>query len=126
MTFARDNAQNTYSDRRRVLDIGRIHMSASIYVGDVSLETTANDLIQAFRRFGGVRRARISCDPETGMSQGFGFVEMRDGAEAAVANMHGATFQGRILTVKKARVCEVRPLANAHSRPQIGYSRRCF
>ena len=48
-------------------------------------------------------------DRETGRSRGFGFVEMSDGAEAAVEAMNGAEFQGRRLTVNEAKPREERP-----------------
>jgi RNA recognition motif-containing protein len=51
----------------------------------------------------------VIMDRETGRSRGFAFVEMSDGAEAAVAAMNGADFMGRTLTVNEARPREERP-----------------
>jgi cold-inducible RNA-binding protein len=78
-------------------------MSKSLYVGNLPYQTTADDLREAFEAHGTVTRAQIIIDRETGRSRGFGFVEMADGAEEAVARMNGSQFQGRTLTVNEAR-----------------------
>jgi RNA recognition motif-containing protein len=98
-------------------------MSKSLYVGNLSFGTTADDLREAFGRFGTVTRAQVVSDRETGRSRGFGFVEMADGAEAAVEGLNGALFQGRPLTVNEARPREERPRP-AGSRPQGSFGRR--
>src|SRR5262245_56699823 len=84
-------------------------MSKNIYVGNLPFSTTADDLIQAFGQYGTVTRAQVVEDRETGRSRGFGFVEMSDGGDEAIAAMNGAQFQGRTLTVNEARPREERP-----------------
>jgi RNA recognition motif-containing protein len=84
-------------------------MSKNLYVGNLSFSTTAADLETAFGQFGTVTRAQVMTDRETGRSRGFGFVEMADGADDAVAKMNGVEFQGRTLTVNEARPREERP-----------------
>lgn len=84
-------------------------MSKNLYVGNLSFDTTADDLREAFSRFGTVSRAQIVNDRETGRSRGFGFVEMADGGDAAIAGMNNQMFQGRTLTVNEARPREERP-----------------
>ena len=84
-------------------------MTKNLYVGNLPYTTTAADLQEAFARFGTVTRAQIITDRETGRSRGFGFVEMSDGADEAVAQMNGAMFQGRALTVNEAKPREERP-----------------
>jgi RNA recognition motif-containing protein len=98
-------------------------MSKSLYVGNLSFQTTADDLREAFEQYGNVTRAQVVSDRETGRSRGFGFVEMTEGVEEAIAGMNGAEFQGRTLTVNEAKPREERPRA-AGSRPQGGYGRR--
>jgi RNA recognition motif-containing protein len=83
-------------------------MSKNLYVGNLPYQTTADELREAFAKFGTVTRAQVVADRETGRSRGFGFVEMSDGAEQAIAGMNGATFQGRTLTVNEARPREER------------------
>src|SRR5438034_800099 len=84
-------------------------MSKNLYVGNLSFQTTADDIREAFAQYGTVTRAQVVTDRETGRSRGFGFVEMEDGAEEAVTKMNGAMFQGRTLTVNEARPREDRP-----------------
>ena len=60
-------------------------MSKNIYVGNLSLQATADDLLQVFGEYGNVRRAQVVSDRDTGRSRGFGFVEMSDGGEEAIA-----------------------------------------
>jgi RNA recognition motif-containing protein len=78
-------------------------MSKNLYVGNLSYQTTADDLRQAFEAFGTVTSASVITDRETGRSRGFGFVEMSDGAEAAVESLNGSQLQGRTITVNEAR-----------------------
>ncbi|MBY0227776.1 MAG: RNA-binding protein, partial [Gemmataceae bacterium] len=84
-------------------------MSKNIYVGNLNFQTTSDDLVEAFSKFGTVSRAQVVMDRETGRSRGFGFVEMADGADEAIQAMNGAQFQGRTLTVNEAKPREERP-----------------
>src|SRR5262249_40824188 len=84
-------------------------MSKNLYVGNLPFSTTAADLETAFGQYGTVTRAQVMTDRETGRSRGFGFVEMADGADDAIAKMNGVDFQGRTLTVNEARPREERP-----------------
>ncbi len=99
-------------------------MSKNLYVGNLPFQTTADDLREAFAPYGNVTRAQVVSDRETGRSRGFGFVEMSDGGDEAVAALNGAEFQGRTLTVNEARPREERPRTGG-GRPQVGgYGRR--
>jgi RNA recognition motif-containing protein len=94
-------------------------MSKSLYVGNLSFSTTADDLREAFEAYGTVTRAQVVSDRETGRSRGFGFVEMGEGADEAMAALNGADFQGRALTVNEARPREERPRSGG-DRPRSG------
>ncbi|MFL5341033.1 MAG: RNA recognition motif domain-containing protein [Gemmataceae bacterium] len=83
-------------------------MMKNLYVGNLPFSTTEDDLKQEFSKHGTVTSTQIVKDRETGRSRGFGFVEMSDGAEAAVTALNGAMFQGRTLTVNEARPREER------------------
>lgn len=83
-------------------------MSKNLYVGNLSFSTTADDLRDLFSQHGNVASTQVISDRETGRSRGFGFVEMSDGAEAAISAVNGAEFQGRTLTVNEARPREER------------------
>lgn len=84
-------------------------MSKNIYVGNLSFETSADDLRGMFSAFGGVERAQVATDRETGRSRGFGFVEMKEGGDAAIAALNGTELQGRSLKVNEAKPREDRP-----------------
>jgi cold-inducible RNA-binding protein len=81
----------------------RFNMAKNLFVGNLPYTTTTDDLRAAFERFGAVTRAQVVSDRETGRSRGFGFVEMEDGADAAIEEMNGKEFNGRTLTVNEAR-----------------------
>lgn len=77
----------------------------SIYVGNLSSETTEEELKGVFLEFGEVTSVNIIKDKFTGQPRGFGFVEMAsaDATKAAIAGMSGKEFKGRTLTVNEAR-----------------------
>jgi RNA recognition motif-containing protein len=87
-------------------------MSKNIYVGNLSFEATAGDLEAAFGQHGTVQRAQVINDRDTGRSRGFGFVEMSDGADAAIAALNGTELGGRTLTVNEAKPREERSGGN--------------
>jgi RNA recognition motif-containing protein len=78
-------------------------MAMNLYVGNLPFSTTADELREAFSKYGTVTRAQVVSDRETGRSRGFGFVEMSDGGDRAIEAMNGADFGGRTLTVNEAR-----------------------
>jgi RNA recognition motif-containing protein len=84
-------------------------MSKKLYVGNISFQTTNEELMQAFGQYGTVTNAQVVTDRETGRSRGFAFVEMADGGDEAVTAMNGALLGGRTLTVNEARPREERP-----------------
>jgi len=99
-------------------------MSKKLYVGNLPFSTTADDLLEAFGNFGTVTQAQVVSDRETGRSRGFAFVEMAHGAEEAIANLNGAQFQGRTLTVNEAKPREERPRSFSGKGRQDGNSGR--
>ena len=80
-------------------------MSMKLYVGNLSFQTSSEDLQQLFAQAGTVESASVVEDRETGRSRGFGFVEMTTPEEAAAAieQLNGKEFGGRNLTVNEAR-----------------------
>ena len=83
-------------------------MAKNLYVGNLSFDTTEEDLRVEFSKHGTVAGTQIIKDRDTSRSRGFGFVEMSDGADAAIAALNGAMFQGRSLTVNEAKPREER------------------
>jgi RNA recognition motif-containing protein len=84
-------------------------MPKKLYVGNISFQTTSDDLVAAFSQYGTVLGAQIVSDRETGRSRGFAFVEMHDGGDEAIAGLHGTQLGGRTLTVNEAKPREDRP-----------------
>jgi cold-inducible RNA-binding protein len=89
-----------------------------LYVGNISFETTENDLQDLFEQHGKVTEVALINDKMTGRSRGFGFVTMADAASgtAAINAFNGKEVQGRTLTVNEARAREERPREFAGSR----------
>jgi cold-inducible RNA-binding protein len=86
-------------------------MSTKLFVGNLSFDTTENDLQDAFAAHGTVVEANLMMDRSTGRPRGFGFVTMGTPEEAqkAIEAMNGKQLGGRALTVNVARPREERP-----------------
>jgi RNA recognition motif-containing protein len=80
-------------------------MSKRLYAGNLNFEMTDSLLRQTFARIGGVENAEVVRDRWTGVSRGFGFIEMMTGedAEAAVGELNGFEVMGRELRVALAK-----------------------
>lgn len=94
----------------------------SLFVGNMSFQTTEADLTALFQPFGQIGRIHIATDRETGRARGFAFVEMPNDAEAAkaIAALDGKELGGRNLKVNEARPKGERPRSNAGGRPGGG------
>ncbi|HEU4796286.1 MAG TPA: RNA-binding protein [Pyrinomonadaceae bacterium] len=86
-------------------------MSKKLYVGNLSFQTTSQDLQDFFAQAGTVESASVITDRDTGQSKGFAFVEMSTDEEAAAAieQFNGRELDGRMLRVNEARPRESRP-----------------
>ena len=78
-------------------------MAKKIYVGNLTFDATDSELRDLFSPHGDVQSVQVVTDRDTGRSRGFAFVEMGDGADAAIAALNGQDFKGRNLTVNEAR-----------------------
>ena len=85
-------------------------MNTKLFVGNISFNTTENDLQDAFSAHGTVTEANLMVDRMSGRPRGFGFVTMStpDEAQKAIQAMNGASLDGRNLTVNLARPREER------------------
>ena len=85
-------------------------MAMKLYVGNLSFQTSSEDLQQLFAQAGTVESASVVEDRDTGRSRGFGFVEMasKEEGEKAIQQFNGTDFNGRNLTVNEARPREDR------------------
>lgn len=86
-------------------------MDSKLYVGNLSYQTTEDDLRSLFEQAGTVTEVALIMDRETGRSKGFGFVTMGDqaAAENAIRMFNGYSFGNRELKVNIARPKEDRP-----------------
>ena len=80
-------------------------MSMKLYVGNLSFDTSSNDLQTLFAQAGTVESVALIEDRETGRSRGFGFVEMQTKEEgaAAIEQFNGKELGGRSLKVNEAK-----------------------
>jgi cold-inducible RNA-binding protein len=86
-------------------------MSNKLYVGNLSFNTTENQLREAFSAHGAVAEVNLVMDRVSGRPRGFGFVTMNSSeeAQAAIAGLNGKSFDGRDITVNIAKPREERP-----------------
>lgn len=86
-------------------------MSTRLFVGNLSFNTTKDQLQDLFATHGNVLEADVVADKFTGRSRGFAFVTMetKEAADAAIKALNGKALDGRQLTVNEARPREERP-----------------
>ncbi len=98
-------------------------MSTKLFVGNLSFNTTENDLQDAFAAHGTVVEANLMVDRMSGRPRGFGFVTMGSPEEAqkAIEAMNGKPLDGRNLTVNIARPKEERPAGGGGRGPRREY-----
>lgn len=103
-------------------------METKLYVGNLSYETTEEELQNMFVQAGTVKSVMLIKDRETGRSKGFGFVEMETQAESqkAITMFQGKRLHERELTVNIARPREERPQGNSFNRGGRDSNRRRY
>ena len=97
-----------------------------LYVGNLSFETTENDLQDLFEQHGQVSEVKLMMDRMTGKSRGFAFVTMNDNqqASAAMQALNGQNLNGRDLTVNEARPRDERPRPHGGGNRSFAGNRR--
>src|SRR6266496_2322827 len=111
-------------------------MGTKLYVGNLSFNTTENELQELFSQAGTVQEVSLMQDKFTGKSRGFAFVTMGsdEDAQNAISKLNGQTVEGRALTVNEARPREPRPPGGGGGRGygggyggrREGGQRRCY
>ena len=101
-------------------------MNAKLFVGNLSFNTTENDLQDAFAAHGTVTEANMMMDRATGRPRGFGFITMGTPEEAqkAIDALNGSQLDGRALTVNEAKPREENRTGGQGSGGRREYSRR--
>lgn len=90
-------------------------MSTDIYVDNLPVDATALEIRDLFCPYGMVETIHLIKDRETGRLRGFGFVEMRSGANEAIAALNDSELGGSRLTVRyPAKWRQERPLRSRH------------
>jgi cold-inducible RNA-binding protein len=97
-------------------------MGTKLYVGNLSFNTTENELQELFSQAGTVQEVSLMQDKFTGKSRGFAFVTMgsEEDAQNAISKLNGQTVEGRALTVNEARPREPRPPGGGGGRGGYG------
>ena len=93
-------------------------MSNKLFVGNLSFNTTENDLNDAFAAFGTVTETNLMMDRMTNRPRGFGFVTMC--SQKAIDGLNGKEMAGRALTVNVAKPREERPPGGGGGRREYG------
>ena len=90
----------------------------NIFISNLDFKVESGDLTDFFAPYGEVVSSKVITDRETGRSRGFGFVEMPDDAASkkAIAELDGATVDGRAIKVSVAKPREERTGGNNNSR----------
>jgi RNA recognition motif-containing protein len=111
--------RNDSSISRAVTSVAAFHaaqrkaitMSTRLYVGNMSFQTTEEDLQRAFSTSGQVEEVKVIIDRDTGRSRGFAFVTMASAADGkkAIADLDGTDLGGRTLRVNEAEERAPRP-----------------
>ena len=85
-------------------------MSMKLYIGNLSFDTSSNELQTLFAQAGTVESVSLIEDRETGRSRGFGFIEMstKEEGAAAIERFNGQELGGRMLKVNEAKPRENR------------------
>ena len=97
-------------------------MSKKLFVGNLSFQTSENDITNTFAQYGPVESVQIITDRDTGRSKGFGFVVMdQEGADKAIAGLNGSQVDGRALTVNEAK-----PMVKRDFGPRAGGGRERY
>jgi RNA recognition motif-containing protein len=101
-------------------------MNTKLFVGNLSFNTTENDLQDAFAAHGTVTEANLMMDRATGRPRGFGFITMATPEEAqkAIDALNGKDLNGRALTVNEAKPREERQPGGHRSGDRREFSRR--
>jgi RNA recognition motif-containing protein len=83
----------------------------NIFIAGLSFKVNDTDLASLFEEYGTITSAKVITDRQSGRSKGYGFVEIEDNdaAAKAIAELNGAEYDGRTISVSEAKPREERP-----------------
>jgi RNA recognition motif-containing protein len=83
----------------------------NIFIAGLSFKVNDADLASLFEEYGSISSAKVITDRQSGRSKGYGFVEIDDNESAAkaIAELNGAEYDGRTISVSEARPREEKP-----------------
>jgi RNA recognition motif-containing protein len=99
----------------------------NIFIAGLSFKVNDADLSNLFEEYGTITSAKVITDRQSGRSKGYGFVEIDDSeaANKAIAELNGAEYDGRTISVSEARPREERP-RREYSNSRGGYNRNRY
>jgi RNA recognition motif-containing protein len=100
----------------------------NIFIAGLSFKVNDSDLANLFEEYGAVASAKVITDRHSGRSKGYGFVEIDDNevAAKAIAELNGAEYDGRTISVSEAKPREERPKREFNGNRGGGYSRNRY
>ncbi|MDR2057303.1 MAG: RNA-binding protein [Dysgonamonadaceae bacterium] len=100
----------------------------NIFIAGLSFKVNDADLSNLFEEYGVITSAKVITDRQSGRSKGYGFVEIDDdeAANKAIAELNGAEYDGRTISVSEARPREERPRREFNNYRGGGYSRNRY
>lgn len=95
----------------------------NIFIAGLSYKVNDADLSNLFEEYGTITTAKVIVDRESGRSKGYGFVEMEDeeAANKAIAELNGAEYDGRTISVSEAKPRQERPRREFNNNRGGGY-----
>jgi RNA recognition motif-containing protein len=101
----------------------------NIFIAGLSFKVNDADLLNLFEEYGTITSAKVITDRQSGRSKGYGFVEIdnEEAAAKAIAELNGAEYDGRTISVSEAKPREERPRREfSGSRGGGGYNRNRY
>ena len=95
----------------------------NIFIAGLSYKVNDADLSNLFEEYGTITSAKVITDRDSGRSKGYGFVEMEDeeAANKAIAELNGAEYDGRTISVSEAKPRQERPRREFNNNRGGGY-----
>lgn len=94
----------------------------NIFIAGLSYKVNDADLSNLFEEYGVISSAKVIVDRDSGRSKGYGFVEMEneEAANKAIAELNGAEYDGRTISVSEAKPRQERPRRESSNRGGYG------